>query len=283
MDQRKDEQERFIADISREIRQLDERSDELRRQGKKSFWSRFFPVPDDDDHAQLPSIEEMAAAEKGQLPPKKFNVDPSPAGTSTRATAAEISSPLVDDASPFVAAGLPAEGAAAAGAAAAAASSKVFESSNSTTVTSGMVSRTRAKDPSGPSAVPPMPSSAKDPSAPPQATRSNVPNIAEPGSGVEWRERLAEQASRARRRQPILQRWWFPWLCMGGIFLIWTPDKYKVKSLMWLDEKHEQLKAAVHLTYWKYTMPADQYALLLQQLEANVPKGNRVKASDCPL
>ena len=84
-------------------------------------------------------------------------------------------------------------------------------------------------------------------------------------------------------KQMLFERWWFPWVCFGSIGAIWIPDETKIAALYWVDAKHEEVKLAIHKQYWRYTMPAEQYATLMEQLAANVPRGQRVQSSDCPL
>lgn len=108
---------------------------------------------------------------------------------------------------------------------------------------------------------------------------------------AELRELEQEQAARsprlfrqgARTREPLISRWWVPYVCVAGIIAIWTPDRYKVGLLFYIDDTHDAVKLWVHKQYWRWTMPPDQYAILMEQLVANVPKSERVKASDCPL
>lgn len=85
------------------------------------------------------------------------------------------------------------------------------------------------------------------------------------------------------QRQPLIARWWIPYVCAAGVLAVWTPDQFKVRALYWMDQRHDNVKLAVHKWYWYYTMPADRYAILMEQLEANVPKSERVKSTDCPL
>ena len=98
-----------------------------------------------------------------------------------------------------------------------------------------------------------------------------------------FKSKAQTHAARQAYRVPLIQRPWIPYACIAGIVLIWIPDRYKVNTLMWLDDTHEKIKHVVHLQYWKYTMPSDQYVLLLEQLQSNVPKWERVQTSDCPL
>lgn len=81
---------------------------------------------------------------------------------------------------------------------------------------------------------------------------------------------------------PLLARWWIPYLAVVGIALVWTPDVWKLRTLYFLDYKYACLRQEVHKVYWKCTMPADEYELLMKQMAANVPKHKQVKSSDCP-
>lgn len=81
---------------------------------------------------------------------------------------------------------------------------------------------------------------------------------------------------------PILQRWWIPYVSVLGLFIVWSPDAWKLRTLYYLDWRYEQLKTGVHKVYWKATMPADQYEILCKQIEENVNKNKRIKSPDCP-
>jgi hypothetical protein len=100
--------------------------------------------------------------------------------------------------------------------------------------------------------------------------------------------RLANKMNLMHRRVgtgyvPLLQRRWVPYFCVSAIVVIWIPAEAKVTGLYWADAKHDEVKLAVHKLYWRYTMPSEQYATLLEQLAASVPKGQRVESADCPL
>lgn len=85
------------------------------------------------------------------------------------------------------------------------------------------------------------------------------------------------------RREPLLGRRWVPYVCVAGLIAIWTPVNFKVAALQWVDAQHDAIKLTVHKVYWRWTMPPEQFAVLMRQLEANVPKSERVKSTDCPL
>lgn len=97
------------------------------------------------------------------------------------------------------------------------------------------------------------------------------------------RKGLLHKDQKPKASSPLIERKWVPYLCVGAVAMIWMPDEKKVQAMYWIDSMHEKLQLAVHKQYWKYTMPADRYAILMEQIEANVPKAEREKASDCPL
>jgi hypothetical protein len=84
-------------------------------------------------------------------------------------------------------------------------------------------------------------------------------------------------------RVPLYARWWVPYVCVAGIVGVWIPDKYKVRALFYIDETHDAVKLRVHTWYWWATMPPEKYAVLMEQLAANVPKSERIPSADCPL
>lgn len=85
------------------------------------------------------------------------------------------------------------------------------------------------------------------------------------------------------RGVPLVHRWWVPWLTIAFTIFIWLPTKWKVSALLWLDHTHDDIKWYIHTTYWKYTMDADHYALLMEQMEAGIQKSKRAPSPDCPL
>lgn len=85
------------------------------------------------------------------------------------------------------------------------------------------------------------------------------------------------------RRVPLIQRWWVPWVCIGSIVLVWTPDIMKLRAIYKADHQYTQLKFMIHSWYWRMTMDEDKYKLLMKQLEEGVPRSLRVKSTDCPL
>ncbi len=100
----------------------------------------------------------------------------------------------------------------------------------------------------------------------------------------EMETKPADKSAKPKKsREPLIARWWVPYVCGAALVGIWIPDKYKVRALYYIDEGHDNIKLQVHKWYWRATMPADKYALLMEQLEANVPKGQRVESTDCPL
>jgi hypothetical protein len=92
-----------------------------------------------------------------------------------------------------------------------------------------------------------------------------------------------KQERYARKGGPLIYRRWVPYALMASFIAIWIPDSYKIKFLYRVDEWHDKFKFRVHCWYWRRTMEPAQYARLMEQLEANVPKSNREKSPDCPL
>jgi hypothetical protein len=97
---------------------------------------------------------------------------------------------------------------------------------------------------------------------------------------AEWRARRHVGKPRSTR---LLAQPWVPYVIIPTIALIWVPDNYKVECLYWLDGVHERTRTRVHLWYWRQTMPAAQYAQLMEQMEKNVPRSQRVQSPNCPL
>ncbi|KPA83646.1 putative mitochondrial hypothetical protein [Leptomonas pyrrhocoris] len=79
---------------------------------------------------------------------------------------------------------------------------------------------------------------------------------------------------------PLMQRWWVPWLCMGSIVLIWTPDVWKLRWLYICDHQYALLRQAIHKAYWRATMDPADYAALMADIEAERP--STVSATNCP-
>ncbi|KPI87588.1 hypothetical protein ABL78_3339 [Leptomonas seymouri] len=79
---------------------------------------------------------------------------------------------------------------------------------------------------------------------------------------------------------PLMQRWWVPWLCAGSIVLIWTPDVWKLRFLYMCDYRYALLRQSIHKAYWRATMSPEDYAALMEDIEAQRP--TRVSATSCP-
>lgn len=79
---------------------------------------------------------------------------------------------------------------------------------------------------------------------------------------------------------PLMQRWWVPWLCMGSIVLIWTPDVWKLRCLYTCDHQYALLRQAIHKAYWRATMSKEDYDALIADIEAERP--TKVSATSCP-
>ncbi|EPY37443.1 hypothetical protein AGDE_04765 [Angomonas deanei] len=79
---------------------------------------------------------------------------------------------------------------------------------------------------------------------------------------------------------PLLQRWWVPWVCVGAIALVWTPDVWKLRTLYYLDYQYAMLRQSIHMAYWKATMSPEDYNKLMADIEAERPSS--VKSTDCP-
>ena len=87
----------------------------------------------------------------------------------------------------------------------------------------------------------------------------------------------------AKGKQMLIMRPWVPYVLVSSVALMWVPDKYKIAALYTIDAMHEEVKLKVHCWYWRRTMPSAQYALLMEQMEANVPRTKRVESPNCPL
>lgn len=83
-------------------------------------------------------------------------------------------------------------------------------------------------------------------------------------------------------RVPILLRWWVPYFGLAALGFVWTPDMWKLRALHYCDSKYAALRRRVHTEYWRWTMDPAEFALLMEQIEANIAKNKRVKSSDCP-
>lgn len=84
-------------------------------------------------------------------------------------------------------------------------------------------------------------------------------------------------------KTPLLMRRWVPYVCVAAICVVWIPDMYKLRALHWCDARYAKLRRDIHTEYWRWTMPPDEFAELMQQIEAQIPKHRRsVKSSDCP-
>jgi hypothetical protein len=82
---------------------------------------------------------------------------------------------------------------------------------------------------------------------------------------------------------PLLMRWWIPYACVFAIGLVWTPDTWKLRGLHYADSNYAALRRAIHTQYWRWTMDPTEFADLMKEIEANLPKNSRsVKSSDCP-
>jgi hypothetical protein len=95
--------------------------------------------------------------------------------------------------------------------------------------------------------------------------------------------RRYERVMRRGVKTPLIGRTWVPWLCLAGMGLVWVPDRTKVDMLLFADDMHERLRLRVHKWYWRMTMDPVQFAILMEQLEANVSKAERVESTKCPL
>lgn len=79
---------------------------------------------------------------------------------------------------------------------------------------------------------------------------------------------------------PLMQRWWVPWLCMGSIVLIWTPDVWKLRCLYICDHQYALLRQEIHKAYWRATMSKEDYEALMADIEAERPSS--VTSTSCP-
>lgn len=79
---------------------------------------------------------------------------------------------------------------------------------------------------------------------------------------------------------PLMQRWWVPWVCLGTLVLVWTPDVWKLRTLYYLDWQYTVLRQNIHKAYWRATMRKEDYEALIADIEAQRP--SKVKATDCP-
>ncbi len=97
----------------------------------------------------------------------------------------------------------------------------------------------------------------------------------------DWRHhRRLQKGSQTTK---LIARPWVPYVVATSLALIWIPDSYKINFLYWVDSTHEKVKLNIHLWYWKQVMPPEKYALLMEQMEQNMPKSKRVQSPDCPL
>lgn len=82
---------------------------------------------------------------------------------------------------------------------------------------------------------------------------------------------------------PLLLRWWVPWLCVGALIVVWTPDTWKLRTLHRADSYYAALRRFIHTQYWRLTMEPSEFEALMKDIEANKARNARsVKASDCP-
>lgn len=79
---------------------------------------------------------------------------------------------------------------------------------------------------------------------------------------------------------PLMQRWWVPWLCLGSIVLIWTPDVWKLRCLYTCDHQYALLRQEIHKAYWRATMSKEDYEALMADIEAERP--SKVSSTSCP-
>ncbi|KAK7201479.1 hypothetical protein NESM_000211000 [Novymonas esmeraldas] len=79
---------------------------------------------------------------------------------------------------------------------------------------------------------------------------------------------------------PLMQRWWVPWLCVGSIAVLWTPDVWKLRTLYVCDHQYALFRQAIHKAYWRATMSPEDYAALMADIEAERP--TKVASTNCP-
>ena len=108
-----------------------------------------------------------------------------------------------------------------------------------------------------------------------------------PQQQVEPRRSLTQRLMFRRynpNRTPLIARWYVPYICAGVTALIWTPDHWKLRTLYLADAYYAQLRRAIHTEYWRMTMNQEDFATLMEQMEANMPRDKRtVKGTDCPM
>ncbi|KNH08545.1 hypothetical protein XU18_0948 [Perkinsela sp. CCAP 1560/4] len=109
-----------------------------------------------------------------------------------------------------------------------------------------------------------------------------------PSSLIQEYLQNAEEAARRRNttiryRAPLCSKRWIPYACVVGLLSIWVPDELKVFGLKYAIERYERLKFVIHREYWRKTMSHSDFEKLMQQIEAAVPKKDRVDSPDCPL
>lgn len=122
------------------------------------------------------------------------------------------------------------------------------------------------------------------------AALKDAPRPAVPGA-PSLEERMAQSLTRRLmyrtvnpNRVPLLERKIVPLMCAGALALVWTPDHWKLKSLVLCDYYYAMLRRRVHTAYWQATMDPEDFIVLMEQMEANLPKHLRtVQSSDCPL
>eukprot|EP00331_Platyophrya_macrostoma_P000328 CAMPEP_0176406988 /NCGR_PEP_ID=MMETSP0127-20121128/1172_1 /TAXON_ID=938130 /ORGANISM="Platyophrya macrostoma, Strain WH" /LENGTH=213 /DNA_ID=CAMNT_0017786165 /DNA_START=102 /DNA_END=743 /DNA_ORIENTATION=+ len=132
-------------------------------------------------------------------------------------------------------------------------------------------------------------------SAPVAATSQTATEVDANGNMVERSSGIAASANKDQQLRwfmfkkrnphttPLLLRWWVPWLCIGALLAVWTPDTWKLRGLHRADSYYAALRRFIHTQYWRLTMDPAEFDALMKDIEANKARNARsVKASDCP-
>ena len=97
-------------------------------------------------------------------------------------------------------------------------------------------------------------------------------------------EELARKNSKqVKYKAPFFAARWVPYACIFSLAVLWIPDHLKIDGIRMGLNAYGNLQFAVHKAYWRWTMDPKEYETLMKQIEANVPKKDRVDSPDCPL
>jgi len=86
------------------------------------------------------------------------------------------------------------------------------------------------------------------------------------------------------QQEPLILRKWVPYLCVAVIAFIWTPDTWKLRALYRADYFYAMFRRFIHTQYWRITMDPEEFAAVMNDIEANVPRSKwSVDPEKCPL